>query len=51
MKKSAADAEPEAQFGVLMDLGTDETAALPNALAENTRRIIAEKSAPMAVTT
>ena len=40
-KRAAADAVPEA----------DESAALPSAFAANTRRRIAEKSAPVAVTT
>ena len=40
-KRAAADAVPEA----------DESAALPSAFAANTRRRIAEKSAPVAVIT
>ena len=34
-----------------MEMGTDESAAMPSALAANIRRRIAEKSDPVAVTT
>ena len=34
-----------------MEMGTDERAALPNALAASTRRIIADKSVPAAIAT
>ena len=34
-----------------MELSTDESAVLPSALAANTRRIIAEKLTPVAITT
>ena len=51
VKRSAIDAEPEAQIGVPMEMGTDESAVLPSALATNTRRRIAEKSNPVATTT
>ena len=45
MKRSATDAEPP--LGVPIEKGTDESAALPSALAANTTRRIAEKSAPL----
>ena len=32
-----------------MEMGTDESAVLPSALAAHTRRIIAEKSTPAAI--
>ena len=38
VKSPAADAEPEAQIGVPMDMGTDES-AWPSALAANATRI------------
>ena len=34
-----------------MEMGTDESVRLPSALAANTRRRIAEKSTPTAITT
>ena len=51
VKRSAADAEPEALTGVPMEICVDESAAWPSALAANTKRRIAEKSAPVAITT
>ena len=39
VKRSATDAEPEAQIGVPMEMGIGESAALPSALTANTRRI------------
>ena len=51
MKRSATDAELEAQIGVPMEMGTDEGAGLPSLLAANSRRSNAEKSTPVAITT
>ena len=51
VKRSATDAELEARMRVAMEMCSDESAALPSALAANTRRRIAENSAPVAVTT
>ena len=50
-KRSAADAELEGRMGVAMDMCSDESAALPSALAANTRRRVAVNTAPVAVTT
>ena len=49
-KRSATDAEPEAQIGIPMEMGADEGAVLANALAGNTRRRISDKSTPVAIT-
>ena len=51
VERSATDAEPEAHIGVPMEVGTDESAVLLSALSANTRRIIAEKSTPVAIAT
>ena len=44
-------AEPEAHTGAPMKMDTDESAALPSALAANPRRRMVERSAQGAVTT
>ena len=49
VKSSAPDAETEAPIEVLMKMGIDKRVALPSALAANTRRIIDEKSALVAI--
>ena len=49
VKRSATDAERDTQIGVPMEMGTDESAALPSAFVATTRQIIAETSAPVAV--
>ena len=51
MKRSTTDAELAAPIEVSMEMGTDKRVALPSAMAANTRRRIAVKSEPVAVTT
>ena len=51
VKRSATEAEPEAQIGVPMEMFTGESATLPSALTANTRRIIFQKPVLVAVTT